>query len=451
MPLERSAAERARIAFQRFGLGPKPGGPARIGDDPKGAVLAELDDRRGALLEDRRLPRYEVAARIGQGVYDRAYKLFRVERRARVLKATRPEIGFVERLVTFWSNHFSMSVWKDQAILATYGQLERDVICPNVTGRFADMLIGVMRHPAMLAYLDNADSIGPRSPIGRAWGAGFNENLAREVMELHTVGTSGGYTEADVANFARILTGWSFVRGWEADNHWNGGRDDNRGQFLFRHNWHEPGAITVMGKRYAEGGIGQGLAVLRDLARHPKTAEYIAFKLVRHFITDEPTEAMVEPLAKVYLDTDGDLGAVSRALVELPEAWSAPLTKLRTPYEFAVAQLRATGESFTVRDDWSFVEPLYYLDNAPWERGAPDGYPDETGAWLNPDGLRVRLDTSQLFVYWHEKILRHDPAALAGRLFDSAFSAASMAAVAGARDAVGGYVALMMSPEFQRR
>lgn len=452
MALDTAAAARAKIAFQRFGFGPKPDGPDRIGADPKGALLAELANPAAALLIGGKLPNYAQAARLGQTVYDKAYTLFRAERRARVLQATKPEIGFLERLVTFWSNHFSMSVWKDQTILATYGQLERDVIRRNVTGKFSDMLLGVMQHPAMIAYLDNADSIGPRSPIGKSWGVGLNENLAREILELHTVGVGGGYTEDDVTEFARVITGWSYVRGWEVDGHWNGGTEKLRGQFLFREDWHEPGARTVMGKRYPAGGITQGEAALNDLARHPRTAEHIAFKLVLHFVTDTPTTAMVTPLARAFLDSDGDLGEVARALVELPAAWSTPLAKIRTPYELSIAQFRATGVDYPkIGDDWVFGEPLYALHNLPWERGAPDGYPDETAAWLDPDGMRVRLDTAQFFADWFERRLKRPPGEVADALFGAALSGASRKAINGAGDVRGGYTALFMSPEFQRR
>jgi len=452
MALDTAAAARAKIAFQRFGFGAKPGGPDRIGADPKGALLAELANPAAALLIGGKLPNYAQAARIGQTVYDKAYTLFRAERRARVLQATKPEIGFLERLVTFWSNHFSMSVWKDQTILATYGQLERDVIRRNVTGKFSDMLLGVMQHPAMIAYLDNADSIGPRSPIGKSWGVGLNENLAREILELHTVGVGGGYTEDDVTEFARVITGWSYVRGWEVDGHWNGGTEKLRGQFLFREDWHEPGARTVMGKRYPAGGIAQGEAALNDLASHPRTAEHIAFKLVLHFVTDTPTKAMVTPLARAFLDSDGDLGEVARALVELPAAWSTPLAKIRTPYELSIAQFRATGVDYPkIGDDWVFGEPLYALHNLPWERGAPDGYPDETAAWLDPDGMRVRLDTAQFFADWFDRRLKRPPGEVADALFGAALSGASRKAINGAGDVRGGYTALFMSPEFQRR
>ena len=452
MALDVAAARQARIAFQRFGLGPKPGGPERIGADPKAALLDELDRPSAALISSPGLPGYRKACASSQRDFERPYAVFQEERRARVKQALKPEIGLLERLVTFWSNHFSMTVWKDQVILGTIGQLERDVIRPNVLGSFTDMLLGVMCHPAMIAYLDNDDSIGPRSPIGKSWGAGFNENLAREVMELHTIGAGGGYTEADVTAFARILTGWSYVRGWEADNEWNGGNDENRGQFIFRADWHEPGGIELMGKRYPAAGQDQGEAVLRDLAVHPKTAEHLAFKLVLHFLTDAPTPAMVEPVAEAFRASGGDLGATTRALVALPEAWSLPLKKLRTPYEIAIAQFRATGTGFPKDDTvWAFTEPLRALDNLPWEYGPPDGFPDETAAWLNPDAMRVRLDTSLLFV----DIFGEDDWPLAGELardlFDGALSQPSKVALRKPADNRAAMALLLMLPEFQRR
>ncbi len=237
---------------------------------------------------------------------------------ARIDKHMSVPIGFVERLVIFWSNHFSMTVHKSDAVRGLIGQLERDVIRKNVLGKFSDMLVGVMRHPAMLSYLDNVNSIGPNSPAGKSWGVGFNENLAREAMELHTVGSGGGYTEDDVTAFARILTGWSYVRDWEADRHYNGGTQANRGRFIYRWNWHEPGTIRFRGKDYAPEGMMQGLRALLDLARSSATAEHIAFKLVRHFITDEPTPALVDPLKQKFIETGGDLKAVALALLDFP-------------------------------------------------------------------------------------------------------------------------------------
>lgn len=452
MALDAKSARQARIAFQRFGLGAKPGGLERIGGDPKGALLEELDRPRSALISKGSLPGYKKACRISQREFGAPYEVFQTERQARVQQATKPEIGLLERLVTFWSNHFSMTIWKEQVILGTIGQLERDVIRPNVLGSFTDMLLGVMQHPAMIAYLDNDDSIGPRSPTGKSWGAGYNENLAREVMELHTIGAGGGYTETDVTEFARILTGWSYVRGWEADEGWNGGTKENCGQFIYRDDWHEPGGIRLMGKRYPAAGIDQGRAVLRDLAVHPKTAEHLAFKLVLHFLTDEPTAAMVDPVAAAFLESGGDLKATITALVELPESWSLPLKKLRTPYEIAIAQFRATGTRFPgPKQVWAFTEPMRALDNLPWEHGPPDGYPDETGAWLSPDAMRVRLDTALLFVNVFGKDKWPTASGLARDLYGAELSHASKAALRKPSDPRSAMALFLMLPEFQRR
>ncbi len=289
MGLSKDQIRRAHIAFNRFGMGAKPGGIKRIGKNAKAALIAELNKPGIAKITASGLPTYRQACQAVHLGFAVEHGLKELELSARIKKHLKPEIGFVERLVLFFSNHFSMSINKDGSIRATIGQLERDVIRKHVLGSFKAMLIGVMKHPAMIAYLDNADSIGPLSPIGISWGAGHNQNLAREVLELHTMGVGGGYTEQDVDNFAKVLTGWSYVRGWEADCNYNGGNAGNRGQFIFRADWHEPGPQRILGKTYRQKGIKQGEAVLADLAMKKSTAQFLAFKLVRHFITDTPT------------------------------------------------------------------------------------------------------------------------------------------------------------------
>ena len=452
MALGQAAAQRARVAFQRFGLGPKPGGPAGIAASPINALKAELANPAAHLLTSSRLPTYIGACRAGQNGFTVAQKVLEAELRARWNKAMSPTVGFVERLVHFWSNHFSTSVNKSETIRATVGQLERDVIRHHVLGKFPDMVLGVMQHPAMIGYLDNEDSIGPRSPIGIAWGAGYNENLAREAMELHTVGSDGGYTETDVSNLARIITGWSYVRGWEADHGWNGGTPQNRGQFIYRDTWHEPGRIKLMGKIYPAAGIDQGRAAFTDLALHPKTAEHLAFKMILHFVTDEPTPAMVAPLSQAFLASGGDLKAMAMALLDLPAAWSTPLDKLRRPYELWIAQFRAVGAPpVPIADTWKIREPLRELHNLPFERGPPDGYADETPAWLEPNAMRIRLDTSLLFSRYFTAEVVQTPLEQAVALFDDALSAASRAAIVGAADREQALAIMTMSPEFQRR
>ena len=452
MPLSAEAARKTLIAFHRFGLGAKPGGPARIGGNPMAALRAEIENPNVALITNPNLPTYaEAAFESGKG-FERAEAVHRREIDARIDKQMQVEVGFVERLVIFWNNHFSMSINKDDAVRGMMGQLERDVIRKNVLGKFSNMLLGVMKHPAMLAFLDNADSIGPDSPIGKSWHVGFNENLAREVMELHTIGSGGGYTEDDVTAFARILTGWSYVRGWEADGKWNGGNDNNRGRFLYRANWHEPGPIRFRGKVYPARGIQQGVMALQDLARSPATAEHIAFKLVRHFITDEPTAAMVDPLKNKFIATGGDLREVALELLRLPQAWSLPLAKLRTPYEATIAQFRALGTRYKGDEYWAFYENAAVAPPIAVGMSVAGGF-SRRNALLARSGWHddpSRYGAPFRLGVW-AALFKGEAAALATTLFDRALSSETRERIAGAGDKAFALTIMFASPEFQRR
>lgn len=451
MALPRSKAEAAVVAMQRFGLGPRRGTIVRVAPDPLGALVQEVQTAGIARINDSRLPGYGRACDQSQRSFTNAEEIRRAELDARIDKHLSVDIGFVERLVLFWSNHFSMSVNKSGAVRGTIGQLERDVIRKHVLGRFSDMLIGVIKHPAMISYLDNDDSVGPHSEFGEPRGRGTNENLAREVLELHTLGSGGGYSEADVAAFALILSGWSYVRNWEADNNYYGGNRRNRGRFIFRPAWHEPGAISFMGRSYPPKGLTQGTEVLRRLARSPATAEHIAFKLVRHFITDEPTPEMVEPLKTRFLETRGDLKQVALALIRLPEAFAAPLRKIRTPYELGVAQARALGRRYDDETYWSFHGPLYAMNNVPWQCQSPQGYSDDTAKWLQPDGMSVRVDTAQMMGWTYRDTVKGSVARLARDLYGSALSQASYERIEAAGSVSAALTILFSSPEFQRR
>lgn len=440
------------IALHRFGLGAKPGGYARIsGAGPRNALRAELQTANIADIANSNLPSYETACFESQFTFDQSEPIWLAEMNARVDKHMSVEIGFVERLVLFWSNHFAMSVNKTETIRATIGQWERDVVRRHVLGRFTDMLRGTIEHPAMLAFLDNESSIGPNSPIGQSWGVGYNENLAREILELHTVGSAGGYSEADVTAFAKMLTGWSYVRGWEADNGWNGGTAQNRGQFIYRPDWHEPGEFTLMGKTYPELGKQQVDTALDDLAMHPATAEHIAFKLVRHFITDTPTATMVNPLKQAFLQTGGDLKAVALALLDLPHAWTMPFVKLRTPYEYQIATYRALGTRYKNSEPWVLFEALKALNQMEWESRSPEGYSDETPTWLNPDAMRVRLNIAQYMSWLFARDSKRNVPVLADSLFGHALSQATRSRLAAAYNSNEALTILFASPEFQRR
>jgi uncharacterized protein (DUF1800 family) len=454
MSLLQDQHKRAHVALNRFGLGGKVNGINRIRLDPKAAIQAELNTPNIALITAPGLPTYQDACQmVDTADGNLQYALKDKEMAARIAKHLEPEVGFVERLVLFFSNHFSMTFNKDSAVLCTIGQLERDVIRKNVLGSFRSMLVGVMLHPAMIRYLDNQDSVGPTSPFGIDTGFGLNHNLAREICELHTMGVGSGYTEADIDSLAKMLTGWSYVRGYEAEGGYYGGTRANRGRFIFRADWHEPGAQTMLGKTFSASGLNQAIGALSALADHPATAQFIAFKLVRHFITDQPTPAMVDPVALAFKTSRGNLKAVAQALINLPEAWSLPLTKLRTPYELQIAEMRATGRTYRPADIWEFYGPLYALRHAPWERPAPDGYPDESAYWMGPDAMRIRLETAQVNAWGlqQQAAFRLTAPQIADLVYGQALSAASRQAVAGALTLDDGLTTLFMLHEFQRR
>ena len=233
-------------------------------------------------------------------------KTYRAEALARLQRAMIADCGFTERLVTFWSNHFCISASKGELARIWAGSFEREAIRPHVLGRFGDMLKAVEQHPAMLFFLDNQQSLGPDSRAGQNRKRGLNENLAREIMELHTLGVGGGYTQDDVTSLARIITGWTFAG--------RQGQLGTPGTFVFNANAHQPGAQPLLGKTYADAGVAQGEAALADIARHPSTAKFIATKFARHFVADEPPPALVTRLQEVFRKSDGDLRALATTL-----------------------------------------------------------------------------------------------------------------------------------------
>jgi uncharacterized protein (DUF1800 family) len=364
--------------------------------------------------------------------------IFRNEALARMRKAEEPTLGFGERLVLFWSNHFCVSVQKGQITRATAGALEREAIRPNVFGKFSDMLLAVEKHPAMLFYLDNRQSIGPNSRAGKNRNSGLNENLAREILELHTLGVNGGYTQGDVTSLAKIITGWTFVGAGE--------KLGPAGSFVFTANRHEPNDQIVLGKTYRDNGVEQGEQALRDIARHPSTATHIARKLAAHFVADEPPPALVERLAKVFRDTDGDLAEVSRALISHDDAWKGEMVKMRSPYEWLVAITRFSGAP---KEFGQVLNPLNILGAPLWSVPGPNGYPDTFAHWGSPESMRARLDLSATFA--RRLGDRFNPSELAEGLFDSALSNDTAQAIRRAESKHQGLAILIMSPEFQRR
>ncbi|MDE2605498.1 MAG: DUF1800 domain-containing protein [Burkholderiales bacterium] len=456
----------AAIALNRFGLG------ARPDDVPPGDAQAWLlaqfdryqplppawreqprtDTLLQSLLESQRAQR--MAA---DGAKQAARQALRRQSRddylaavgARTASALDTPAPFVERLVHFWSNHFAVSVDK-VAVVGLAGALEADAIRPHVLGRFEDMLLAVTRHPAMLLYLDQAVSIGPDSPLGERVAQrqperrrGLNENLAREILELHTLGVRTGYTQADVTEFARALTGWTLAPG--AGTPRGAARVD--GAFAFRPALHEPGARKVLGRAYAQAGEQQARAILHDLASASATAQHLATKLVRHFAADDPPPAMVQRVAAAFERNGGDLPTVYRALVEAPEAWRPPPAKFKSPWEWAISGLRALGR----RDvpPVQMANLMNQLGQPVWRPGSPAGYDDVAATWAAPDALLRRVEVAQRLAAQSGDAI--DARALAPRVLPGSLGEATANAIARSESPAGALALLLVSPEFLRR
>ncbi len=474
----------AVIAANRFGLGARPGELLNIQSDPRGWLKAQVQGARSVppavlalapsdqvfqhqveALKARRAAKQEAAKGdatvdasaakadaniVRKAVLDNYYG----QVVARYQLATHSAESFRERLVHFWSNHFAVSMDKT-AVYALAGTLENEAIRPNLHLSFYELLLAAESHPAMILYLDNQASTGPNSQMAQRLKRrsdmqgieqprklDINENLAREILELHTLGVSGGYSQGDVTTFAKVLTGWS-VGGGQARILDSGAP----GKFVFREALHEPGTQTLLGKRFGESGVEQPIAVFKMLAQHPSTAKFIATKLVRHFIADEPPTAAVDRVAKVFRDTNGNLPAVHAAVVDCAEAWAQPLSKFKTPDDFAVSTFRSFD--YLPEQPRQVLAPFELLGQRPYSPGSPAGWADIAGQWDGPDALMKRIE-------WATQVAqrvgtRFEPMQLAEQSLGDALGEHTRMALKGAADAAQGVTLWLMSPEFQRR
>jgi uncharacterized protein (DUF1800 family) len=347
------------------------------------------------------------------------------------------DTALLERLVNFWTNHFCVSATKGPT-RGMVGAYEREAIRPFVIGRFGDMLRAVEQHPAMLIYLDNHLSFGPNSQAGKNQRKGLNENLAREILELHTLGVGGGYSQDDVTNLARIITGWT------VGNVNQMGTD--AGKFFYHPQRHEPGVWSVAGKAYPDQGRATGEAVLVDLGRHPATAKHIAGKLARHFVSDTVSPKLIGALERSFLDTGGDLAAVTKVLVTADEAWSAAPAKMVPPSDFVVSLARGFQSKAKAPE---LLRLVNMLGQPLWSVPSPKGWPDDDQAWAGPSALRERLRIAELVARQMDKTA--DPRAIADDVFGGALSEYTRQAVARAETREQGFELLIMAPEFQRR
>jgi uncharacterized protein (DUF1800 family) len=464
----------AAIAANRFGLGARPRDLSAIGGDGRDwlraqlmtpPLLADTGLRSSAdiLAQGLKLQREIQAARRNGAAANAADEpavaavlqklpqylrpIYVSEVTARFADAVATERPFTERLVHFWSNHFAVSVDK-QYLAGLAGSFEREAIRPQVLGNFSDLLLAVETHPAMLLYLDNHQSVGPHSQLAlraqRRWGPrriGINENLAREILELHTLGVGGGYTQGDVTTFAQVITGWS-IGG--TGGRFAGGAD---GRFQFRTEVHEPGAKVVLGRRYPDSGFGQGVAVLRDLAHQRATAHFIATKLTRHFIADEPPAAAVERVAGVFMHTGGDLPSVYRELIDAREAWEQALAKYKTPVDYIISGYRGLG--LPVDAGRAPLAPFELLGQRTWQPGSPAGWPDRGADWDGASALMKRIE-------WADAVgqrvgNRADALELAAQMLGANLTATTRSAVGHAATASQAVTLLLSAPEFMRR
>src|ERR1700733_183412 len=457
------------IAANRFGLGSRPGELDAIGGNgrdwlraqlkeaPPGLsdaqlrtssdILVEALDLRREIRASRQIATSADTAGTQAAVLMKVPQLLRPiyieEATARFKQAVSTDRPFLERLTQFWTNHFAVSVDKN-LLLGLAGSLEREAIRPNVLGHFGDLLLAVESHPAMLLYLDNHLSVGPDSKAAQnverrhaERKVGINENLARETLELHTLGVGGGYTQADVTSYAEVITGWSI-----------GGEQGRRpqgepGKFIFRSELHEPGPKIVLGKRYADTGYDQGVAVLRDLAAKEATAHFIATKLARHFIADDPPSVAVERLASAFLSSDGHLPTVYRALIESPEGWTQLLAKYKTPTDYIVSAYR--GLELPVDAGRSPLAPFEVMGQRTYSPGSPAGWPDRSADWDGASALIKRIE-------WADAVgqrvgSRVDAAALAPQILGDNLMPATRTAIARAASGSQAVTLLLSSPE----
>jgi uncharacterized protein (DUF1800 family) len=509
----------AVIAANRFGLGARPGDVAKIAGDPKGWLMGQMTPETELPAPLRALPStvddmsaffkwirtvaaearahgmdpYNLrpgTANNGSGAnmagaggatmgggeggaapfsiereYVRAFvPRYAVAVKARFDTSVATERPFFERLVHFWVNHFVVSGAKPGAITMP-PSFERDVIRPNVCGKFIDMLMASSKHPAMLFYLDNNRSIGPNSVVGKnpelrrparqqdfaiPLQVGLNENLAREIMELQTLGVRSGYTQADVTSFARVITGWTIaapprVRPIQLVMQ---GRLNGKGLFEFDDEEHEPGPQTIMGKVYDQTGVDQGEAVLRDFARHPATAHFLSTKLARHFVSDDPPPALVERMAKAYLASDGDLKAVYTELVNAPEAWDAAAQKFKTPEEYVISAARAMPNLQPKPGE--LLRAYQTMGQPPYNPPGPNGWPDVQGEWLGADAVWKRFE-------WANQaadavaVSTMNPLDLAHDVLGPSLSPQTEQAIKRAESPAQGLTLLLASADFQRR
>lgn len=459
------------LAVHRFGLGARPQEIEAASRDPKAWLLAQVDGPAdqptpvipgstlmsgGALVvaekefhekqKNLRLAKKangEVDEEAKKALYKARYEMISADMAARFALGFKTQKPFAERLVWFWTNHFGVSSSNGEC--APYlGAFEREVVRPNINGKFETMVLAAMTHPAMLHYLNNVQSIGPNSPAGLRSKRGLNENLGRELMELFTLGVDGGYTQADVIAMAKLLTGFAV---------------DNTGPgvngFRFYPNRHEPGPITLRGKTYPSGEAGTRAAIA-DLANDPATAHHIAVKFATAFIADNPSPHSVKRLEDSFKKSGGDLRVLAETALSDPHAFQPALTKVRSPVEFVTAtyrlldlpkaDLKPEQSANQIRGAMGVAR---LMGEFPMSAPSPKGWPLDSEAWSGPDAILMRIE-------WSRQVSQRiqpnvDVVTMAAEGLGPLMSDSTSTAIAHASSKSEAVALLLSSPEFQRR
>lgn len=475
----------AAIAMNRFGLGARPTGTAPVNPadwlksqimsyEPSFPAMASQPSRAeiAAGFREYQLDRKDVRAarkdaaaamadddmpQIDPAKIEKVVNTLRLQyvsaADARMDAAISSDTDFAERLVHFWSNHFAVSIDK-LPVLALAGDYEFTAIRPHIMGTFGDLLFAAVTHPAMLLYLDQAQSIGPNSPLATRVAArrnkalGLNENLAREILELHTLGVRTVYDQKDVTEFARALTGYTVggmakgpIQRFMAQN----GKD---GDSQFFAPIHEPGDRVVIGRRHSQQGGAQARAILSDIATHPATAKHIATKLAQHFAADVPPPALVARLEKSFLESGGDLPRLYRTLIESPEMWLPQQAKFKSPWDWVVSSLRALNVR-ELPNSRQGVNMLAQLGQPIWKPGSPAGFSDTTENWAGGAALMRRVEIASRLA--ERSANRVDARILAPRILSGQLGVMTTESIARAESPSQGLALLLLSPEFLRR
>lgn len=430
---------KAEIAVNRFGFGAKPGEIARASYDPVGYLLSgllpvNLTSSPSSLTIAKKLKqlreRDKKETGSGRKYHRQMYQTFAIN----ILhQAVTAEHSFLWRMLDFFSNHFSVTA-QGPLLTATAGTLEVEAIAPNLLGNFTQMLLAVSRHPVMLNYLNNEKSFGPESKLGKR-GKGLNENLAREILELHTLGVKAGYSQQDVIALAKGISGWSIHNPDKAE----------KTLFVFRQAGHQPGSQQLLNQLYKQKGESQGIAMLEALAAHPATAKHLSFKLARHLVSDTPPAPLVKALEQTWLTTSGDLKAVYTTLIKHPLAWQPSAEKFKTPREFLISTYRAVGSNkFSPR---FVLNSLRNLGQQPLKAGSPAGYEDSASFWNNGYAILARANwISQIAGY-----VKQDIRALAKQILAAQLTENTEQMIRRAESRPRALSLLLLSPEFMRR